>query len=92
MWDHWVVWNMAPETVGVLEWKAPIGIFGTTTGWTQAYAWPCPPDREHRYFFRIYALDTILGIPSGSTKKQLLDAMQWHIIERAELMGKYKKH
>ncbi len=51
------------------------------------YGGPCPPDRIHRYFFRLYALDTTLSLTEGVTKKQILDAMQGHVLAEVELMG-----
>ncbi len=53
------------------------------------YGGPRPPDREHRYFFKLYALDSVLDLPEGSSKQEVLDAMESHVIEQTELMGRY---
>jgi len=55
------------------------------------YGGPCPPGGTHRYFFKLYALDTVLHLESGSTKAQLLAAMKGHILAEGQLMGKYKR-
>jgi phosphatidylethanolamine-binding protein (PEBP) family uncharacterized protein len=52
---------------------------------------PCPPDREHRYFFRLYALDCRLSLAAGATKREVLAAMEGHLLIQAELMGRYEK-
>jgi hypothetical protein len=52
---------------------------------------PCPPSGTHRYFFKLYALDTVLNLPAGATKDQLLKAAQGHILAQVELMGTYTK-
>jgi hypothetical protein len=90
MWDHWVVWNIPPETRSIPE-GAAIGVEGKNTGGNRGYGGPCPPDREHRYFFRLFALDTTLDLHEGAGKKELEQAMQGHILEKAELMGTYKR-
>jgi Raf kinase inhibitor-like YbhB/YbcL family protein len=55
------------------------------------YVGPCPPDREHRYFFRLYALDTKLSGAKIANRKDLEDARKGHVIEQAELMGRYNR-
>ncbi|MBI2589961.1 YbhB/YbcL family Raf kinase inhibitor-like protein [Candidatus Berkelbacteria bacterium] len=91
MWDHWVIWNVDPKTVEILEGIEPKGVYGQTTSNTQKYVGPCPPDREHRYFFKLYALDAKLTLTPGSSKRQLVSAMQGHILTTATLIGRYKK-
>ena len=92
MWDHWLVWNIPPETTEILEGEEPKGVIGKNTGGRFGYGGPCPPDREHRYFFKLYALDTMLDLPAETTTKADLEAaMQGHILDQAELMGRYNR-
>lgn len=91
VWDHWVVFNIPPETREILEGKNPQGIVGKNTGGKNAYGGPCPPDREHRYFFKLYALDTELGLPEGATKAEVEKAMKNHILAEVKLMGRYER-
>lgn len=88
MWDHWVIYNIPADTRKI----APeIGIEGKHTGGGLGYDGPCPPDREHRYFFKLYALDIKLPLTSGATKKEVEKAMQGHILAESILIGRYKK-
>ncbi len=89
VWDHWVVFNMSPETKKIDENSLPNGIVGKNTSGENKYGPPCPPDREHRYFFKLYALDTVLSIPQSSNKADLVRAMAQHIIDSATLVGLY---
>jgi len=91
MWNHWLVWNMQATTTQIKEGAVPTGVVGANTGGKAAYAGPCPPDREHRYIFTLYSLDDMLSLPSGSTKEELLRALTPHIIEEAELIGRYNR-
>lgn len=91
MWDHWILWNIPPSTTHIREGVAPPGIVGRGTSGDTTYEGPCPPDREHRYIFTLYALDTLLSLPEGSTKEELLRALAPHIIEKAELVGRYNR-
>lgn len=92
IWDHWLVWNISPETTEIFEGKEPQGTIGKNTGGKFGYQGPCPPDREHRYFFRLYALDTILDLAPDTTMKTDLEAaMQGHILAQTELMGRYNR-
>ncbi len=89
VWDHWVVFNISPNTTQVIEnWNVE-GVRGKGTRGELDYGGPRPPDREHRYFFKLYALDTELSLEEGASKQEVLDAMKGHIIEQAELMGRY---
>lgn len=90
-WDHWVIFNIPSSTREVQDGQEPPGVRGSGTGGSRTYHGPCPPDREHRYYFRLYALDTILALTEGSTKQQVLTAMDKHIIAKAELVGKYAR-
>lgn len=93
MYDHWVLFNIEPCD-GIDE-DASQGIPGSNTSGDNAYTGPCPPAQfeptEHRYFFRLYALDTMLDLDEGVSKDELIEAMQDHIIEKAELIGLYEK-
>jgi len=91
VFDHWVVFNIPPKTAGVAEGSEIQGTYGSNSSGQQAYAGPCPPDREHRYFFRLYALDTQLALKKGASKHDVLSAIEGHIIGQAELMGRYER-
>ena len=90
-WDHWVIWNMPPQQHHVAEGKAPQGVVGRNSWKKNSWGGPCPPDREHRYDFRVYALDCQLDLPSSATKKELERAMEGHILEQARLTGRYDR-
>ncbi len=91
MWDHWVVFNIPTNTTDIHEGKEPVGIHGSGTAGNLSYFGPCPPDREHRYFFKLYALDTELNLAEKSTKQQVEAAMEGHILQQAELIGLYER-
>jgi Raf kinase inhibitor-like YbhB/YbcL family protein len=91
VFDHWVVFNIVPESTSYFipeQWQ-PAGVLGQGTRGQMGYAGPKPPDREHRYFFQAYALDALLSLPAGSTKQELQEAMSGHILDQAELVGRY---
>ena len=91
-WVHWVVWNIPPGTRELPENGLPGGALqGTNDFRTRKYGGPCPPAGKHRYFFKLYALDTILSLNPGSTKGQLEEAMKGHILDQAELVGLYER-
>lgn len=95
VFDHWVVFNMPPATKEIPE-NGPVpGIQGSNGAGASAYTGPCPPPqyepKEHRYVFSLYALDTMLALKEGATKKEALEAMEGHILEQAELIGKYSR-
>lgn len=91
-WVHWLVWNIKPDTNHVDEDSVPDGaVEGATSFGEPGYGGPCPPDREHRYFFKLYALDTMLELPGTATLSDLEMAMDHHIIAEAELMGRYER-
>ncbi len=92
MWDHWIIWNIPPNTTRLKESAVPPGILGTGTNGKTSYLGPCPPDREHRYIFTLYALDTSISLPKGSKKEQLLRAMDSHIIKQTNLIGHYNRN
>ena len=88
-WDHWVVWNIPPLTE-ILENSVP-GVQGMNDSKRQRYSGPCPPPGTHRYFFKVYALDTMLNLNSSSTKQVVEGAMKGHILAKGELMGRYSR-
>ena len=90
-WVHWIVWNISPSTKKIAKGTEPQGIQGTTSFGKSGYGGPCPPFGTHRYFFKLYALDTTLNLKEGSNKEDLEAAIDGHIIEKAELMGTYKR-
>jgi hypothetical protein len=92
VWDHWVVFNIPTNVTRISEGCNPPGILGKNTRNENVYTGPCPPDREHRYFFKVYALDTKLDIDKNSTKQDVERAMKDHIIAKGELIGLYKRH
>ena len=85
---HWVTWNISPNEP-ISENSVP-GISGRNSFGQSGYGGPCPPSGSHRYYFRVYALDTTLNLPADSDKNQLEQAIQGHIIASGELMGLYK--
>lgn len=92
IWVHWVVWNMAPDTKELKEHSVPSGASqGMTDFGKQTYGGPCPPSGTHRYFFKLYALDTTLALKSSATKADLERAMKGHILVQAELVGLYTR-
>jgi phospholipid-binding protein, PBP family len=86
---HWVVWNIDPE-MQIAENSIP-GIEGANGANKVSYAGPCPPSGTHRYFFKMYALDTDLDIESGSERGLVEDAMEGHVIAYGELIGVYSR-
>jgi Raf kinase inhibitor-like YbhB/YbcL family protein len=88
-WVHWVVWNI-PLTEKIGEDSVP-GTEGVNNFGKHSYGGPCPPSGTHRYFFKVYALDTKLDIKKDSRKKDVENAMEGHIIDKAEIIGLYKR-
>jgi Raf kinase inhibitor-like YbhB/YbcL family protein len=96
-WVHWVIYNIPPETKALpegvpTEKTLDTGAVQGKNDWgAVGYRGPCPPGGTHRYFFKLYALDTMLGLEPGAAKKELLVAMENHILAKGQLMGKYKR-
>lgn len=91
-WVHWVVWNIPAETREIPEKGLPPGSMHGQNDWKRnRYGGPCPPAGTHRYFFRIYALDTSLQLTSVTAKSGLERAMKGHIVATGELMGTYRR-
>jgi Raf kinase inhibitor-like YbhB/YbcL family protein len=89
VWDHWVVFNIPPSISEIPEAWDVVGVKGRGTRGELSYGGPKPPDREHRYFFKLLALDTLLDLPEGATKQEVLAAAGGHVIDRAELVGRF---
>lgn len=96
-WVHWVIYNIPadvtslPEDVPKAEKLENGAVQGRNDFKKYGYGGPCPPGGTHRYFFKVYALDTMIDEGPGLTKKQLLKAMEGHILAQGELMGKYSR-
>jgi len=86
---HWLIWDMDPGLTAIAEGNAPTGTQGKTSTNSTGYVPPCPPSGTHRYTFKLYALDTLLGIPSAFGKEQLLAAMEGHILAQSKSVGLY---
>ncbi|MFB6345374.1 MAG: YbhB/YbcL family Raf kinase inhibitor-like protein, partial [bacterium] len=90
IWDHWVVWNIDLGNTELPEdWSAGAADEGLNDYGEQGYGGPNPPDREHTYYFKLYALDTQLDLPSSTNSSELENAMNPHIIDETELTGTY---
>lgn len=93
MWDHWVLFNIEPTVSEVKEGQGIAGThLGVNTSGKNEYQGPCPPDREHRYFFKLYALDVKLDLDFGATKKEVEEALKGHVLGYAELIGLYDRN
>ncbi len=96
-WVHWVLYNLPAENIGLVE-SLPTtenlkagGFQGQNDFGKIGYGGPCPPSGTHRYFFKIYALDSELPLKAGATKADLEKAMEGHIVSQGQLMGTYRR-
>lgn len=97
-WVHWLLYNI-PATVTELEEAQPdslelsgLGLQGHNSFKTIGYGGPCPPrGKPHRYFFRLYALDTLLDLAPGANREELEAAMAGHVLAQGQLMGTYQR-
>jgi len=96
-WVHWILFNIPPDVIRLKENfilrdnKIPGIKGGMNDSDVMEYRGPCPPSGTHRYFFKIFALDIMLDFKEGITKKELLRAIEGHILARGELIGKYQR-
>lgn len=96
-WVHWVAFNLPPDGGGLpegsrAERKLPGGGIQGANSWLRlGYGGPCPPSGTHRYFFRLYALDSTLPLGNDAAAKTLRAAMQGHVLAEAETMGRYRR-
>ena len=88
-WDHWVIYDISAKTKSVAEGEEPTGTHGKGSGDNLTYMGPCPHGGVHRYVFTLYALDEILSLPEGLKKSDVLMAVRGHILEEAQLTGRY---
>lgn len=92
--DHWVLYNIDPTVNGIEE-DDSAGTVGDNGANMPGYTGPCPPKgyepSEHRYIFTLYALDARLSLAEGASKEALLVAMDGHVIEKTQLIGRYKR-
>ena len=98
IWTHWVIFNIPADKTTLPEAVSPDArlpdgsIQGINDFHRHGYGGPCPPPgKPHRYFFRVYALDTMLNLPASTTRSQLLAAMEGHILAKGELMGRFQR-
>jgi Raf kinase inhibitor-like YbhB/YbcL family protein len=87
--DHWMVWDIAPTSKGIAEGAG--SSMGMNGAGKAGYIGPCPPDREHRYFFRLYAVDIPLAGKMFKDRAALEEAIKGHVLAQSELMGRYEK-
>ena len=95
-WVHWVLYNISPDASGLTEGVAvknlPAGTLQGINDWQRTgYGGPCPPVGKHRYFFKIYALDSVLPDLKQPAKAALGKAMQGHVLAQSELVGLYQR-
>ncbi|TPE46264.1 YbhB/YbcL family Raf kinase inhibitor-like protein [Pontibacter mangrovi] len=86
-WTHWLMWNIPP--LHTIEEDSAPGTVGTNDFGNTQYGGPCPPIGTHRYFFRVYALDTTLTLKEGSRVEDVYQQMENHIVGAGQLMGVY---
>lgn len=92
IWVHWTIWNIDPKIIEIAENSVPANaVEGTTSFGNVGYGGPCPPSGVHRYFFKLYAIDTLLDLPAGTNSKDLEKAIQGHIVDSAEFIGLYSR-
>lgn len=92
IWVHWVIYDLPPNLDGLDEGATEIGVDGVNSWNNTGYGGPCPPPgNPHRYYFKLFALDTELYLQSGAPKADIEKAMQGHILAKGQLMGKYRR-
>jgi Raf kinase inhibitor-like YbhB/YbcL family protein len=89
VWNHWLVWNINPQTTSIGEGEIPAGTVGKNSGGNFRYDGPCPPSGTHRYFFKLYELDAKLDLPADSPKAAVEQAISGHLVDSTQLMGLY---
>ncbi len=96
-WTHWIMWNISAEATALPEGVPKVEVFdkarqGLNDFKRIGYGGPCPPPgKAHRYFFKLFALDAMLDLKAGASRKELEFAMKGHVLSEAQWMGKYKR-
>ena len=96
-WVHWLAYNIPAPAFRLAaklprEAEHPSGLKQGTNSWGRiGYSGPCPPAGEHRYVFRLHALDAVLDLPGGADRNELEAAMAGHVLDSAELVGTYSR-
>jgi Raf kinase inhibitor-like YbhB/YbcL family protein len=94
VFDHWILFNIPPETKEIAS-GMTVGEPGANGAGKNQYSGPCPPSQyepsEHRYVFKLYALDAQLSLQAGASKMDVENAMQGHVLAQAQLVGRYKR-
>src|SRR5688500_5258374 len=91
-WVHWVLFNIPTDARSLQENMDTSAMSVGKNSWADlGYGGPCPPSGIHRYFFKLYALDTTISLLPGVTKEQVIKEMEGHILAQAELMGTFSK-
>jgi len=92
VFNHWLVYNIDPKTKDIKENSTPvIATQGRNDFGQTEYDGPQPPSGEHRYFFKAFALDSVLDLPRGAKRAELETAMQGHVLDHGEVKGRYQK-
>lgn len=91
--DHWVVWNISPDTTTIpRDWTPPAGVaVGANSSDEARYMGPCPPSGTHHYHFKVFALSSQLDLKEGSSASALVTAMNGHVVGHGELIGTFAK-
>lgn len=92
VFTHWAYFDMSPATLQLVEGTTPMtGTPGINSFGSLEYGGPCPPSGSHKYYFKLFALDAMLELPEGAMREELLQAVDEHLIEQAELVGSYAR-
>ena len=90
VWSHWIIWNISPNISEIPENSIPENCLQGKTDFGEiGYGGPAPPDKEHRYVFKLYAIKSVLTNPTGSSKQEIENSIQNQILEKTELYGKF---
>ena len=92
LWVHWIVWNIRPNMGVLVERAEPReSVTGKNSWGHNQYGGPCPPSGTHRYMFKLFALDTTIGLAGTAGKGELEAAMEDHVLGQAVLTGLYSE-